>query len=100
MKNIIHQDQRLVMLRSLIECDYDANESILKDCLAVYGHRISRDLVRTHLLFLEEQDLVKINRIQTGAGTDFFVASITTRGVDVAEGHSVVAGVKKPSPRY
>lgn len=95
MVNIFHQDQRLVILRSLIDANYDANESILDDCLALYGHKISRDLVRNHLNWLEEQGLVKIERLTDG----FMVATITQRGVDVANGEAVVDGVKRPRPR-
>lgn len=94
-KDIFTKDQRLVILRSLVEAGYDANESILDDCLALYGHKISRDLVRTHLNWLEEQGLVKIERLDNG----FMIATITQRGVDVANGEAVVDGVKRPSPK-
>lgn len=96
MSNIFHQDQRLVILRSLIDANYDANESILDDCLALYGHKVSRDLVRNHLNWLEEQGLVTIERLTNG----FMVATITQRGVDVASGETVVDGVKRPNPRF
>lgn len=95
MVNIFHQDQRLVILRSLVDAGYDANESILDDCLALYGHKISRDLVRNHLNWLEEQGLVRIERLNGS----FMVATITQRGVDVANGEAVVDGVKRPRPR-
>lgn len=95
-KDIFTKDQRLVILRSLVEAGYDANESILDDCLALYGHKISRDLVRTHLNWLEEQGLVKIERL----GNGFMIATITQRGVDVANGEAVVDGVKRPSPKF
>lgn len=94
-KDIFTKDQRLVILRSLVEAGYDANESILDDCLALYGHKISRDLVRTHLNWLEEQGLVKIEHL----GNGFMIASITQRGVDVANGEAVVDGVKRPAPK-
>lgn len=95
MKDIFTKDQRLVILRSLAEAGYDANESILDDCLALYGHKISRDLVRNHLNWLEEQGLVKIERLSTG----FMIASITQRGLDVANGEAFVEGVKRPRPK-
>ncbi len=66
MKKILTEDQRLVILRSLSDAGYDANESILDDCLALYGHNISRDLVRNHLNWLEEQGLVQIERLSDG----------------------------------
>ncbi|VEF40553.1 Uncharacterised protein [Aggregatibacter aphrophilus ATCC 33389] len=55
MHDIFTKDQRLVMLRTLAEDGYDANESILQDVLTAYGHNISRDLVRNHAIWLEEQ---------------------------------------------
>ncbi|MGQ0287133.1 VpaChn25_0724 family phage protein [Pasteurellaceae bacterium 22721_9_1] len=94
-KDIFAQDQRLVILRSLVEAGYDANESILDDCLSLYGHHISRDLVRNHLNWLEEQGLITIERLQN----DFMVARITQRGLDVANGEAQVDGVKRPRPR-
>ncbi|MBS9777618.1 MAG: hypothetical protein KGV50_02535 [Gammaproteobacteria bacterium] len=98
--NIIHQDQRLVILRSLVDCNNDANESILQDCLAVYGHRISRDLVRNHLDWLEEQSLVTLNKLDRGNGSQYYVATITLRGEDVAQGVCTVSGVKKPRAEW
>ena len=95
MREIIIKDQRLVILRSLVDAWYDANESILDDCLSLYGHNISRDLVRNHLNWLEEQGLVQIERLQNG----FMIAKITQRGLDVANGEAVVEGVKKPLPK-
>lgn len=95
MKDIFIQDQRLVILRSLADAGYDANESILDECLALYGHKISRDLVRNHLNWLEEQGLVRIERLSGG----FMVATITQRGLDVANGEAVVDGVKRPRPK-
>lgn len=96
MQTLLHQDQRLVILRSLVDAGYDANESILDDCLAMYGHKISRDLVKSHLNWLEEQGLIKIERLQNG----FMVAKITQRGVDVANGEARVEGVKRPRPHF
>lgn len=99
MRDIFTRDQRLVMLRTLAEDGYDANESILQDVLEAYGHNVSRSLVRNHLLWLEEQSLITIKRIPTN-DKDFFVAVITQRGLDVAEGRAFVDGVKRPSPKF
>lgn len=97
MINVITADQRLALLQALVACNNDANQNILQTCLAQYGHNISMDLVRNHLLWLEEQGLVRINRLDTDR---LFVATITQRGLDVANGVSVVDGVKKPNPKY
>lgn len=94
MREILDSDQRLVILRSLVECGDSANESILQDCVKAYGHRVSRDAVRTHLAWLAEQGLVNLVDV---AGC--YVATVTGRGADVADGLAVVPGVKKPRPR-
>ena len=97
MTNLIIADQRLALLQALVACNNDANQNILQTCLAQYGHNISMDLVRNHMLWLEEQGLVRISRLDTDR---LFVATITQRGLDVANGLSVVDGVKKPNPKY
>jgi repressor of nif and glnA expression len=95
MRAIFDADQRLVILRSLSETQgYSANDSILHDVLASFGHSLSRDAVRTHMRWLEEQGLLAIQKI----GDRTLVASITERGVDVATGRARVDGVKRPSP--
>lgn len=94
MKELLDADQRLVMLRSLVDAGGEANESILQDCLDVFGHRVSRDQVRTHITWLAEQGLVAIENVGS-----YMVANLTGRGQDVAEGRSTVPGVKKPRPR-
>lgn len=94
MRDLLDQDQRLVILRSLLDCGDSANESILQECLQAYGHRISRDAVRTHLSWLAEQGLVRVTDV-----SGCFVAEITGRGDDVASGLASVPGVKKPRAR-
>lgn len=94
MREILDSDQRLVILRSLLDCGDSANESVLQTCLQAYGHRVSRDVVRTHLSWLAEQGLVTLNDV---AGCH--VVGITGRGDDVANGMAVVPGVKKPRAR-
>lgn len=91
--DIFSKDQRLVILRSLIDAGNDANESILQDCLDAYGHRISRDHVRSHLLWLQEHGLIELRDV-----SGCYVAFITARGWDVAQGRTEVYGVKKPRP--
>ena|SRR5574343_189185 len=94
MMELLDQDRRLVMLRTLVDIGGEANESILQDCLDAYGHRVSRDQVRTHITWLAEQGLVTNEPVGS-----YFVASLTGRGQDVAEGRSTVPGVKKPRAR-
>lgn len=95
MRAIFEADQRLVILRSLNEIQgYSANDSILNDVLFTVGHNISRDAVRTHMRWLEEQGLITVQKI----GERTLVAIITERGIDVATGKARVDGVKRPGP--
>ncbi|HAT7513521.1 TPA: ArsR family transcriptional regulator [Kluyvera ascorbata] len=94
MRDVLDQDQRLVLLRSLLDCGDSANESILQTCLQTYGHKVSRDSVRTQLAWLKEQGLVSLSDV-----FGCYVAEITGRGDEVASGLITVPGVKKPRPR-
>lgn len=89
--DVIQSDQRLVILRTLVEMNGSANDSVLQKVLERYGHRISRDQVKTHLYWLEEQGLLGIESVLS---TD--VATITGRGSDAANGHARVPGVGSP----
>lgn len=94
LKQLLQADRRLVMLRILNEsAGYTANESILDSGLDAYGHKVSRDVVKNELSWLSEMDLITV---ETVAETK--VATITQRGIDVAEGQAVVEGVKRPKP--
>tara|TARA_B110000211_G_scaffold15953_1_gene16681 strand:+ start:12512 stop:12805 length:294 start_codon:yes stop_codon:yes gene_type:complete len=92
-KDILSGDQRLVMLRSLDESGGTLNDSVLQKILDTYGHKISRDQVKTHLHWLDEQSLITI---ETALNID--VATITGRGHDVANGRAKVPGVGMPRP--
>jgi hypothetical protein len=78
------EDRRLVILRLLTEAGGTANDSVLEVGLQQLGHRrgLTRDVVRADI------DWLKARRL---------VASITERGLNVAEGHETVDGVKRPS---
>ncbi|EHR39612.1 hypothetical protein [Alishewanella jeotgali] len=94
MQRIMQEDRRLVILRSLNElAGYEANESIINQCLEAYGHNISRDAVRVELAWLEEQQLLTLRDV-----SGYMVARLNSRGADVATGKATVPGVKKPRP--
>jgi repressor of nif and glnA expression len=90
-KNIVNSDQRLVILRHLEETTGTANDSVLQKVLDTWGHKISRDQMKTHLHWLQEQGLITIEPVMN---TD--VATITGRGHDVANGRANVPGVGVP----
>lgn len=89
--DLIIKDQRLVLLRSLKDAGARANESVLQTCLEAYGHWISRDVVRTHLVWLKEQGVISL---EDNCGC--LIAALTHRGYDVAEGRAEVPGIKRP----
>jgi hypothetical protein len=56
------EDRRLIILRSLDESGYHANETVLKQVTEQFGHAPSRDLIRSDLLYLTEHSLVRCPR--------------------------------------
>ncbi len=88
----LRYDQRLVILRILKELpQYRANSSVLCMALEKFGHTISRDAVKTELAWLAEQHLITLEDIGPVS-----VATLKERGGDVAEGRTVVPGVRRP----
>jgi hypothetical protein len=88
----LNEDQRLVLLRILMQMpSYRANSSVLCSLLSQFGHAVSRDVVKTHLAWLQDQHLLRIETI-----SDIMVATLTERGSDVAQGLAIQPGVKRP----
>lgn len=88
------EDRRLTILRLLADApDYTANEYLLQSALANHGHSVSRDLLRTDLAWLAEQQLITCNAADT-----LHVARLAARGADAAAGRAIVPGVKRPAP--
>lgn len=86
------EDQRLVLLRILHELPgYQSNSSVLCSGLDSYGHVLSRDQVKTQLVWLGEQGLVEVQDLGS-----VLVATLTERGADVATGRGRAPGVKRP----
>ena len=94
--NLMTEDERLVILRALAEDTggYSANESILQSILIEFAHKVSRDKVKTQLNWLQEQGLVTLKET---AGC--LIATLSSRGLDVATGLITVPGVKRPRPK-
>ena len=87
-------DRRLVILRVLAESTgYQANEFTLEAVLDDMGHTVSNQQVHTELAWLAEQGLLDSRKV--GGVTS---ATVTRRGLDVAQGKAVVPGVKRPLP--
>jgi len=88
------RDARLVILRALhAQTDGRLNEVILLAELDRFGHRRSREWVRTQIEALRELGAVAVNE----AGS-VKIAAITRLGIDHVERRIVIDGVDKPSP--
>lgn len=91
-RDFLIQDVRLVVLRVLDEMPgYRSNSSVLASALERFGHSVTRDQVKTELVWLSEQGLVTLDDVEAVA-----VATLTTRGQDVVKGRVVQPGVKRP----
>ncbi len=91
----VSEHLRITLLRLLAEtANYARNESILADSTEPYGFTPGRDRVRTELYWLQEQGLVSLDD-----DPGIIVATLTERGLDVANARVVVPGVKRPTPR-
>jgi Fe2+ or Zn2+ uptake regulation protein len=87
--------QRLCILRLLAAAaGYRLPDSLLRGGLDDFGLAASRDQVRALLAWLQEQGLVT----QAAPAATAVVATLTERGLDVAEGRAHHPGVHKPSP--
>jgi len=92
LEKVLAENRRIAILRTLNEDqDRQLNTSIIQDFLGVIGHRCSRDRIETECAWLAEQGLVAVEQVGPVQ-----VVTLTGRGQDVAEGMSVVPGVKRP----
>jgi hypothetical protein len=71
-----------------------ANSSILHSAMDGLGLTATRDQVKTELAWLAEQGLLTVEDLG-----GLYVATLTERGLDVAEGRTVAPGVQRPAPR-
>lgn len=87
-------DARLIILRTLhADTSGTLNEVLLTRALETFGHRRSRDYVRTQLRTLADLGAVTIRE----AGT-VMIATLTRLGEDHVERRAVIEGVLRPSP--
>lgn len=92
------ETRRQALLRLLlIQPGYRTNSSNLHAGLYAMGLVTSRDEVNTDLHWLRDQGLLRLDEVAEVPG--LCVAEITARGEDVAQGHAMVPGVRRPEPR-
>ncbi len=89
------EDRRLVLLKALAAAaQYRANAYLLRRFCDQVGHTASADKIAGDLAWLAEAALLTT----AAPAPDVVVATLTTRGLDVAEGRAVHPGVAKPRP--
>ena len=89
------QVRRLIIEVLDADPNYEHNEEVIRGELEAYGHRFSRDKLRTELHWLAEQGLVGIEKTH---GLDLLLVRLTARGEDVALGRTRVPGVARKRP--
>ena len=86
---------RITILKLMLPAQgYSTNESILHGHLPRLSFNCTRDQVRTELNWLAQQGLINVEDVD-----GLLVASLTTEGVDVAEGRGTHPDVQRPSPK-
>lgn len=85
---------RIAILRFLKEDpQYRLNASLLRDACNSIGLSASAEDIEYQLQWLDGQRLVTIDRER-----NWILATLTSRGHDVATGALIVSGVRRPSP--
>lgn len=93
-ESLQQSDRRLLLLHLLSAAPtYTGNAYLLHQALSTHGHHPSIDSVKSDLAWLAEQGLVHLV-----VDPQITVATLTERGLDVAQGRAVVPGVKRPRP--
>lgn len=91
--DIKRKDARLVILRALSEQnDGRLNETILTQILDAFGHRESREWVRTQIRALSDLGVLSFTEV-----ADIMIAEIKQLGLDHVERRSIVEGISRPS---
>lgn len=89
------EHRRITILRFLdASGGYSVNESILYDAVNAHGVVSTRAQVCTELAWLRDQGLVTIEDLR-----GLMIATLTSRGQDIATGRTTVPGVKRPSAK-
>ncbi|MBX3447525.1 MAG: hypothetical protein KF765_12295 [Parvibaculaceae bacterium] len=89
----LEEDRRLVILRSLKEqLDATLNEVMLQKALETFGHRVSRDVVKAQLRWLDEVGAVSLTEVG-----GYLIATLKARGEEHVERRGFIDGIAKPS---
>lgn len=91
---LVMEDRRLEILRWLMRSlSYRAGAPMLQLALEERAHGVSLDTVTADLAWLSDAALLTYREVG-----GVHIATLTTRGLDVAKGLTVVPGVARPRP--
>lgn len=89
----ILNDRRLRVLQVLMEMtNYLCNEAMIKTALVEFGHAVSSDRLRADMEWLEERELVRVQRWKP-----LLTVELTQLGADVAHGRANQPGIARPA---
>lgn len=89
------KDARLRMMQGMaLQSDHRLSDIMLGHVLDGWGHRRSRDYVRTQLRALEEIGALRL----LGDGERVMIGELTQAGLDHVERRVILEGVKRPDP--
>ena len=86
------EHRRITILRAIETAQGQINESMLLQVVNEFGVATSHDKLRSELSWLKENGYVEIEIV-----ADVWIAKITLRGLDVAQGLTTVPGIKHPT---
>ena len=98
LQELVTEDRRGIVLKALAEDSvYRLSEDTLKTVLRHFGHALTGDTVRQIMLWLEQQALLRIDKLRDDS-RELWMAELTRSGLDVARGSAHV-GITRPGPR-
>lgn len=91
---LINEDRRLAVLTLLTDSHaYQAGAPMLQMVLAGLGHAVALDTVVADLAWLRDAGLLGLREVGS-----VHIATLSGRGLDVAQGRTQVPGVARPRP--
>lgn len=93
-KKILQEDRRYLVLRALNDSKgYRASLILLQAFLESFGQRVSGDVVKGEVAWLEDQGLVRTARVG-----QVITVQLLGPGADIAAGRATYPGVRQPTP--
>lgn len=93
--DLVVEARRLALLTILeASAGYEAGDALLQMQAEALGHVASLGTIQADLAWLRDAGLALVRELPRNVQ----IATITTRGLDVAKGRTTVPGVARPAP--